>query len=297
MNKSIDYSQIYVSNTYGFARSLIAFSLLITLVFTSSEVHFPSILLSINEQNSSIIPNFFHLWGPANIDNAIYVACSILILVISGYIPQITGFLHAWIAYSFFTGALMIEGGDQIGQIIAILLIPVTLLDPRINHWHKTKVFKFERPEWVDFLSYSSLVVIQIQMAVVYFFAVSEKIHVAEWIDGSAFYYWFNHRPFGAFDFLKSMFNPIVANQYFSPLITWGVLILEALLFGALFMEKKYKPLMFKLGISFHLMIIIIHGLWSFFFAMAGGLVIYLLPWDRSINLIVWKKWAKQSIH
>lgn len=279
------------TNVYGFARSLIALSLLIALLFTEPYVYFPAEFLRIGQPEQTIVPNLFYIFGEGNLNLSIYIACFILVAVISGFLPQVTGILHAWVAYSFFTGALIIEGGDQIGQIISILLVPVTLFDRRINHWHTKALFNYNRPEWIDFFCYTCLIVIQVQMAIVYFFAVAEKIHSPEWVDGSAFYYWFNHNPFGAGEPLQSLLNPIISYPYVTPLITWGVLVLEATLFGALFMKREHKQFMFKLGLSFHFMIIVIHGLWSFFFAMAGGLIIYLLPWHKPLRLQFLRQW------
>lgn len=278
------------TNVYGLGRSFIALSLLITLIFTKSHVYFPSDFFQIGQPSQTIVPNLFYLFGEKNLTISLILSCFILIMVISGVLPQITGILHAWVAYSFFTGALIIEGGDQIGQIITILLIPVTMLDRRLNHWNGEEYFKYERPEWLDFFGFTCLIVIQVQMAIVYFFAVAEKINSDEWASGTAFYYWFNHNPFGAAEPIKSLLNPIISNPYVTPLITWGVLLLEALLFGAIFMKKEHRLLMFKLGVCFHFMIIVVHGLWSFFFAMVGGLIIYLLPWDKSLNLKFWKR-------
>jgi hypothetical protein len=44
----------------------------------------------------------------------------------------------------------------------------------------------------------------------------------------------------------------------------------------ALFMDKKYRRYLLVLGLCFHLAIAVVHGLVSFFFAMAGALVLYL---------------------
>lgn len=282
----INYQEIFTSNLFGISRSLIAFSLLITLIFTESNIFFPDSFFNVSESRHSVIPNFFYLMGINNLDFAFLFAKLILIGVISGYFPQITGLFHAWISYSFFTGALLVEGGDQIGQIISILLVPVCLFDKRINHWNaNSSLLNYTRPTWVSMFCYSCLFIVQIQMAIVYFFAVAEKIQVNEWVDGSAFYYWFNHRPFGASLEVRLLLQPLISNPYLSPIITWGVLVLEVLLFSSFFMQKEEKIFMFKLGVCFHLLIVIFHGLWSFFFAMLGGLVIYLLPWENSITI------------
>lgn len=290
-NKSLDL-KIH-TNVYGLGRSCIALSLILSLTLTKSFVYFPTSSFEFLATSNNFVPNFFLMFGQENLSIAITVACFILLSVISGYLPQLTGILHAWLSYSFFTGALMIEGGDQLAQIICILLIPVTLLDRRINHWHTHDFFKYNRPQWVDFFGFSCLAVIQIQMAIVYFFAVADKVAVSQWIDGSAVYYWFNHVPFGADEPLNWLLGPIVGNPYITPFLTWGVLVTEALLFGALFMNQKHKLIIFKLGVTFHFFIIIVHGLWSFFFVMLGVLIIYLIPRGKELKIQYKLPWIK----
>ena len=60
-----------------------------------------------------------------------------LLLVLSGYYPRFTGVLHWLISSSVFQAANLVEGGDQITAILTLLLVPVTLLDPRRNHWQQ----------------------------------------------------------------------------------------------------------------------------------------------------------------
>lgn len=189
------------NNVYGIARSSLALSLLITLIFTPSFVYFPKPYLHTLEKLDSFIPNYFLLWDYSNLNVAIIIACFILILVISGYLPQITGFLHAWLAYSFFTGSLMVEGGDQIAQILTLLILPITVFDKRLNHWSKREYLRWKRPFGVNYFCSSCLLIAKIQMSILYFFAAVEKLNVPEWKDGSAFYYWFNDSSLGASDF------------------------------------------------------------------------------------------------
>jgi len=77
-------------------------------------------------------------------------------------------------------------------------------------------------------------------------------------------------------DFMHVLLYPILASPFGVLVITWGVIFLEILLFMAIIMEDKSKLLLFFFAIFFHLMIIVVHGLFSFFFAMAGGLLLYL---------------------
>lgn len=277
------------TNAYGLARSILAFGTLLTLLLTSPQGYFNEGAFKGASPSSLIVANFFYLFDWADISFSIGIAAFILIWVISGYLPQLSGVLHAWISYSFFTGSIIVEGGDQMTQIITILLIPVTIFDKRLNHWSKYEFLKYNRPKFIEYFCFSFLFIIQVQMSIMYLFAAVDKLHVREWVDGSAVYYWFNNRPFGASEMLHFVFDPIVTNHYLSPLITWGVIILELLLFVAIFMKKTYKSTLFYFGVIFHFMILVVLGLSTFFISMLGGLILYLLPVEQNIEITLFK--------
>jgi antimicrobial peptide system SdpB family protein len=284
MTTFFQYKNVY-TNVFGIARSAVAFSLLISITLTDYSLNFSKDASSRN--STDFIINFFHLFGPENQLVSVILAAVILGIVITGYLPQITCLLHAWIAHSFFSGAVLVEGGDQLAQIITILLIPIGVTDKRLNHWGTTELFNYNRPYFLEYFAYSSLCMIQIQMAVLYFFASAEKIKVAEWRDGSAFYYWFNHVPFGANEGVNFTFSSVVNSQAMGPIISWSVIALEAILFAALFMDYGKRKVLLYFALIFHLLIIVVHGLASFFFAIAGGLVLYLWPPDIYVNINV----------
>lgn len=270
------------NNTYGLARSIIAIGNLVTFALTDFNLYFEKEAFQIKP--FSVLPNLFYLFGENDLLFSKAISIIILLWVISGYFPQITGILHAWLVLSFSTFSILIEGGDQISQIILILLIPVTLCDKRINHWFTKDYFHYKRPNFFTEFSYSCLIMIQIQMCVLYFFAFVEKFKVPEWRNGSVFYYWYNHHPFGANNFIQNILNPLINYKISYILITWGVLLLEIILFASILSSKKFKQTLFYFAFAFHFMIWIIHGLASFYLAMVGGLIIYLLPLDKSID-------------
>ncbi|ELR72481.1 hypothetical protein C900_01476 [Fulvivirga imtechensis AK7] len=282
------------TNVYGIARSLLAISLLITLLFTDNTRNFPIELFS--DSYDTLSWNYFVVLGHENLSISIILACIILVWVVSGYLPQLSCFLHTWLAISYFDMALVIEGGDQIAQILSLLIIPVAITDRRLNHWQSNHYFRYKMPFFFKYFAFSSLVIAQVQMAIVYFFACVDKFKVDAWKDGSAFYYWFNHNPFGAPDFIHGLFGGLVLDPIVGRLITWSVLVLEAVLFAALFMDYKKKRTLLIMALSFHFTIILVHGLTSFFFAMAAGLIVYLYPVDKNIKVkgfSIYSTWAK----
>jgi hypothetical protein len=83
----------------------------------------------------------------------------------------------------------------------------------------------------------------------------------------------------------RSLLMPFVENKVIGLLLTWGVPIFEIFIGLCLFMTRKYwKPLLF-ISFAFHLAIIFIFGLTSFFLSMAACLVIYFVPYDHEFNL------------
>lgn len=273
------------TNTYGLARSLIALHLLIDLAFTKTIILLPKELYTSETSTKlSLVPNLFELFGLENRWLAILTASIILISVIIGYLPQLTSFLHAWVAYSFFSFALFVEGGHQLAQILTIFLIPICLFDKRLNHWHGNDFFKFSYSKYSDFICLAFYYMIAIQMSIVYFFAVTNKMAVGVWTEGSAVYYWFQDSIFGLSSNPKSNLVSLLNNKILITFFTWSSLLLESIFFAAFFMTRDKKRIVLFLGLLFHFLIALVHGLWSFSIIMIGGLLLYLYPKNESIN-------------
>lgn len=284
------YSDNPWTNVYGLARSILALSLLCTLVFSGMDTLFP---LADGEQ--LIRPNNFffekisiyHILG--NVSFAYYTSIFILIFVISGYLPQITGILHWWVSYSYLASGIILEGGDQIIAIITLLLIPVTLTDRRLNHWSKTVV---PGNQYVKFFIWSVYGMIILQVAVIYFHSAVAKFSVDEWLNGTATYYWFTHNTFGVPYSIKPFMAKLMSNRFMVITTTWGAILFELILAGWIFMKRNtYNwKLLFIAGIFFHLFIALIFGLASFGITMTGALVLYLFPKDKHFNFRRWRR-------
>ena len=294
IEKKIKQKSIYFfpySNVIGLSRSILAFGTLITLLFNSESVliHKTNVGVYLNpfiNSNSFLFDfNFFALFGIENFIFSKIIAILILCLVISGYFIKITSILHWWISISFFMISSVIDGGDQITSILTLLLLPLCLTDKRKNHW--CKIIPFYSP--YSLMGVFSVYIIRLQMAVVYFHAAVGKFNVEEWANGTALYYWLNHSFFGSPDFIIPSINFILSNKWINPILTYSVLIFELLLFLAFTASIKYRKRILTFGIIFHLSIVFLHGIFSFFFAMVAGLIIYLYPSNESINLKFFK--------
>lgn len=257
------------------ARALVALNTLITLLFTNWAELFPQWYMQLYKPQTIFdkMGIFYLLRG--NIEVAVIIAIIILVCVIAGLLPMIFSVLHFWVALSYFRSCPIIDGGDQITLILTFIFIFLSFNDTRINGWKEGKTSsRFS----LQLVNYFALLLAQLQMSVLYLNAFTEKLKVEEWLNGTVTYYWFTHNTFGFPSWCRQYVAHLMFNKYIVTSITWGTLVLELLLFAALFMSQHQKKILFVFAIVFHLGIALIHGLPSFLCAMAGGLMIYLLP-------------------
>lgn len=263
---------------YGLARTILAIGTLSTLLFSSVYVLFDyTIFHEVNAKHLFSNVNFFMLFGWENLVWAKAVAIVILLIAASGIYPRYTGIFQWWIASSFFYSSSIVEGGDQINAILNFLFIPVTLLDHRKWHWGSGTFSENKK-----FVGNLMFVLVSIQMAMIYLNAATDKMYanMEEWKLGNAVYYYLNDSYFSYPDWMDPLMTNVLANSFVVSSITWGTLFLEMILFGILFSSKKIKLALFPFAVLFHLGIAVFLGLISFFMAMLGGLVIYLIPKD-----------------
>lgn len=282
------------SNVYGLARSIMALGTLIVLLSNSDSVLFFNISSVLSSASDSLRKiGLFYLLGAEHLFTARVIAVIVLVLVISGWRPRVTGILHWWISYSFFSICPIIDGGDQIISILTMLLIPVCLTDPRKNHWSDASTtIANNRKKFTVLFVWSVFLIIRIQVALVYFHAGIAKLKVIEWVNGTATYYWFTHPVHGAADWLKPFVYSAMSNPYVVVSITWGAIIFEILLSACLFMRKTSFTcrIFLLLAVTFHLVIMIIFGLVSFFCAMTGAVILFLNPVESRISFMLFGK-------
>ncbi|MBN9160487.1 MAG: hypothetical protein BGO98_04015 [Myxococcales bacterium 68-20] len=275
------------TNVYGVARSLIALSTLLTLVFTRTDVLFrPASGVEDVPVCMGVRAAGTFCLGAPHLDLVRWLSVLVLAVVISGWRPRYTGVLHAWVAFGFQANAITIEGGDQVGSIIALLLVPVTLLDDRKWHWlPRTSRALDERERTFRLVARVCFFLVRLQVAGIYFHAAVAKFAVPEWTDGTVLYYWLSHGSFGAPEWMMPVLRPLLLNGFIVATATWGVLVVEYALSAGLLVHRKYWRVLLVLGIGLHAGIALLHGLVSFAITMFGALVLYLRPLDQSFEL------------
>lgn len=290
INKII--TEFQFTNVLGLSRSILAFGTLLTLCF--NPVSNLLYILDDGSQLDSVLPktdfinsiNFFLLLGEEYAFIMRYVGIVILIFVIIGIYPKITSILHWWVAWSFMMFSSAIDGGDQIANNISFIFIFICWLDNRNNHWETLKIDNFSLRK---ISGYYFIQLIRLQTAIIYFHASVGKFPIQEWVEGTAVYYWFNNAVFGMPYYIKVILNPILTNDIGVALLTYGTLLFELVLFLCFVMPKQYRKYFFIPAVIFHFLIILVHGIFSFFFSMLSILIIFLLDYSSTLNLQLWK--------
>jgi antimicrobial peptide system SdpB family protein len=262
----------------AFVRALLAFGALLTILFNNltEMTDFDLLIPDENTFRTVIFLKQFSIFELFNVLFAKIISVLILIFVFTGYLPQISSFLQAWVHLSICNSFLTVDGGDQIASNLSILLIPICLFDNRFNQWYSQKeiLTRYRKAVNVFFNVYYFLIILQV--AVIYLHSAVGKLYNDEWKDGTCIYFWFTHNVFGAPIWMQKIYN-IITLSSFAPIFTWSVIIFELALFACILVtDKKIMKIFLITGLLFHFGIAITQGLITFFFSMAGALILYL---------------------
>ncbi|SCW86916.1 antimicrobial peptide system protein, SdpB family [Paenibacillus tianmuensis] len=276
------------TNVYGLARTLIALASALTLSINDARVFFRPYSGSLTYPNcEGTLSLFCTVPNDYTYLNLLRWLCVIGLLVIaSGWRPRITGILHFWIAYSFNVSALTLDGGEQVTTVLTFLLLPITLTDPRKWHWQKSKPIDPLSDAWVTkrLIAIVTFHAIRFQVAILYFHSTIAKLFEPTWLDGTAVYYYLTDPMLGLPPFFLKLVDPILT----SPAVvipTWGTLLLQSSLFGALFSPKKHWKFYLTAALLLHELIAIMLGLISFSMIMSAALILYLVPFEHQLRL------------
>jgi antimicrobial peptide system SdpB family protein len=224
-----------------------------------------------------------YLMMPQKTANVVVVI--FILAVMTGFLPQLTCWLHFWACFSFHNYFITLNGGDDLTLNLALLLIPLCLTDPRLNQWRT----KQSEPRTANIPATVGLVAIQLLVAWLYFDAWFFKILTPQWVDGTAVYYYLSHYRVGAPDWLRH-FTELITTTQLVRLVTWAALALEFFLSVAIFFPFKYRKRLFVPAIIFHFLILVHLGLITFFIAISAALLLYLDNDDCWTNKILRRK-------
>jgi antimicrobial peptide system SdpB family protein len=277
------------TNVYGLARTMMALSSALTLSLNRSSILWRPIAGVATRPPfctaHTIQKGALYCLMPAHLEAARWVAVAILLVVASGWQPRITGVLHWWVAASYQLTASTLEGGDQAAAVLTLLLIPVTLTDPRSWHWQKAPSIPEGGSSVLSairaLVAPSALLVVRVQVCGIYFHAAFGKLQAPEWANGTAMYYWLSHPTFGATHAFSRILQVVLSKPALLAGLTWGSIIVELFLFMGLFATRPVRRVLLCLGIGLHLGIMLLMGLTSFSVTMFAALILYLRPTDE----------------
>ncbi|WP_028986848.1 sporulation-delaying protein SdpB family protein [Thermicanus aegyptius] len=285
------------TNVYGLARSMMAFSTFLLFLFNKTEWLFrPAQGLSEIDMSQNLVQkiSFFNLF-PNHLEVARWIIVILMLIVMSGWRPRITGIIHFWIAFSVFNSAILLDGGEQVLTVMTLILLPITLLDDRKWHWSMPETragsaaYLYKVMGAHVFITFARL-----QLSILYGQAAIERLKNPEWLDGTAVYYFFQIPMLGITETMKSLLNPILTSPFVF-FITWGVTIVELFLaFGFLAPKNRWKYFLAS-GVFLHLGIAVLLGLWTFSLTMIACLIVSYVPEEKMLGLKWLSKWFNRK--
>lgn len=197
-----------------------------------------------------------------------WIAIAALLLVASGYRPRLTAIVHLWIVFSVSTSVTLPDGGDAIALIVVLLITPMCLADPRRWQWSAvcTRMTPTGRA-----LAYLSFWALRLQIAYLYADSAIAKMGVADWQNGSAFYYFVRDKMFGSAGVTAPLWLWLSNHAVTTLAVTWGTIVLELAIALFTLLDAHWRMIAFWLCAVLHTLIFLSMGLFSFSLVMVGA--------------------------
>lgn len=266
----------------GLARTLVALGTLLTLLCTPQDaLFFRSEAFNagaVCDTRMSFLS--LHCLVGDRVDISVWLSVAILFAVCSGYAPALTAVPHWWVAWSLNVSSPLRDGGDQVAAALTFLLVPLLLVDRRLNHWQQDRGFG-GRTVLAKSVAHATVVLVAIQTIFIYGHAAIGKFTVAEWSNGTAIWYWIQDPAFAPPGFMDAALRLVHATTMGSIALNYGALAIELGLAVAVLGSRRSRRAALVAGISFHVMIAVVFGLWSFLFSMVALLMVaFVRPTD-----------------
>ncbi|MGV0111796.1 sporulation-delaying protein SdpB family protein [Arthrobacter sp. CP30] len=219
-------------------------------------------------------------WAPPDLVRWLFVGA--LVLIVLGFAPRITSWVHLYVALSIVLAIDLPEGGDQAAVAITVCIALISLSDTRYWAWSRSR-----EPDSFGGrlygLSWAAHWLLRVQMAYIYLNSSISKMSVEAWQDGSAVYYVTRMEYFGVTGPLASLMREVTAIPLLAVAATWGTMITELAIAVLILCSRSWQRLAFILAAALHIMIILMIGLGSFGLVMIGGvLAATSLAWNTT---------------
>lgn len=268
---------------FAIARSVIAAGQISVLLFTPASALFVPVgedqpLARCERAILTVSP---YCWFPESAQLVNVAVIVILAVVATGFMPQIAGFVHAWITFSFSQLVSLPDGGEHVAQVVSILFIFVSLSHNRLWYWKAP--LPRDPNSILAAVSLGAWWAIRLQMAWVYLHSSIAKTAVGEWQDGSAVYYVVRQEMFGSSGIMRELILWSTSIGVISLMLTWGTIVIESAMAILILMPRRIPAIAWVLCLLLHLGIIFVLGLFSFGTIMIGCVLAATAPAVASV--------------
>jgi antimicrobial peptide system SdpB family protein len=265
---------------FGIGRSLIAVSGLTVLLFTPIAALTVPVGASPGTMCDGIrAASVLCVGDPSQfIEARRWVMIILLCVVASGYRPRFTAVLQLWVAFTLSVSVTLPDGGEGIGLILALLMLPLCLADDRRWHW--------QAPTTPMNVSWQAIAVVaqlavRVQLAFIYLDSAISKFAVDDWSNGTAEYFILRDQTFGNGGPLRDVLLAVSSWPLGTLALTWGAIGIEIAIGLCLLLSWRWRMAGFVLDVALHVMIVVTMGLFSFSLVMVGGAAIAANPCGR----------------
>ncbi|MGW5250221.1 sporulation-delaying protein SdpB family protein [Streptomyces sp. NPDC004129] len=266
------------SRWFGVGRSLICFAELTVVLITSPKALLtPVLTISDGARCGGVraASAYCLVGGTPHAEYARWILVAVLLVAAVGYRPRWTAIPQLWAIYSIAVSITVPDGGESVGMIMSLLMLPIVLTDNRTWQWSPPT--KPLAPSG-HAVAYAAFWAVRLQLAYIYLDTAISKFGVADWANGTAEYYFLRDNMFGV---AKPWDGPLLALSKY-PLVvigmTWGALVVELLIAVCILGSDRWRKVGLVLDILLHGSIILLMGLWSFALVMIGCSIITSMP-------------------
>jgi antimicrobial peptide system SdpB family protein len=126
-----------------------------------------------------------------------------------------------------------------------------------------------------------SMALIKVQISWLYLQSGIAKLGQTAWLDGTAMYYWARNGTWGAATWSRDTVYWLTSQPIFEAGMTWGPIVIEVAAGISLLLRYGFRRIILYAGISLHLLVGLMMGLWCFSIIMWGCLIFLLIPFGR----------------
>ncbi|MEU2778849.1 sporulation-delaying protein SdpB family protein [Streptomyces sp. NPDC007162] len=266
------------SRWFGVGRSLICFAeLTVVLITPSKALLTPVLTISDGARCGGVraASAYCLVGGTSHAEHARWILVAVLLVAAIGYRPRWTAIPQLWAVYSIAVSITVPDGGESVGMIMSLLMLPIALTDNRTWQWNPPTEPLSPSGHAV---AYAAFWAVRLQLAYIYLDTAISKFGVADWANGTAEYYFLRDNMFGV---AKPWAGPLLALSKY-PLVvigmTWGALVVELLIALCILGSDRWRKVGLVLDILLHGSIILLMGLWSFALVMIGSSAVASMP-------------------